>query len=121
MRSDKPLSLFRIWDVVLIVLLLALIALSLYFALSPTTGEKVEIYVNGDLYDALPLSKDAKVMLEHITVIVEDGSVHVEDADCRDKICEKRGSISKSGQTIVCLPNRVVIKVSGKGEVEAIS
>ena len=54
-------------------------------------------------------------------IVVSDGTVRVEDADCPDKICEKSGAISKAGQTIVCLPNRVVIKILGKGEVEAIS
>ena len=54
-------------------------------------------------------------------VIVEKGAIRVCDADCPDKICEERGAISKAGQTIVCLPNRIVIKVLGKGEVEAIT
>ena len=121
MRSDKPLSLFRIWDVVLILVLLALIGLSLYFALSPEKGATAEIYLDGELYETLPLSRDTRIELDHMTVVVSDGCVRVEDADCPDKICEKRGVISRAGESIVCLPNRVVVKIGGKGEVEAIS
>lgn len=121
MRSVKPLTLFRIWDVVLIVLLLVLVGLSLYFALSPESGTTAEIYLDGELYDTCPLSRDAQITLDHLTIVVSGGRVWVEDADCSDKICEKRGAISQAGQSIVCLPNRVVVKISGKGEVEAIS
>lgn len=121
MSSSKPLRLFRIWDVVLIVLLLVLVGLTIYFAVSPEKGGTAEIYLDGELYKTLPLTENATVELDHLIVIVQNGSVRVEDADCPDKICEKRGEISKSGQSIVCLPNRVVIKISGKGEVEAIS
>ena len=120
MRS-RNLRLFRFWDVILIVLLLVLVALTIYFALSPDKGANAEIYVNGKLYQTLPLSKDEVIKLEHLTVVVSAGSVRVEDADCPDKICEKRGNISRAGQSIVCAPARVVVKISGKGEVEAIS
>ena len=121
MKSLKSLRLFRIWDIVLVVLLLALVAGTVYLALAPKAGAYAEVYVDGELYQKLALNKDTEVSLEHLTIVVSDGAVSVKDADCRDKICEKSGAISKAGQTIVCLPNRVVIKISGKGEVEAIS
>ena len=35
-------------------------------------------------------------------------------ADCPDQICVKTGSISRSGQSIVCAPNRVVVTVTGE-------
>ena len=121
MKSLKPLRLFRIWDVVLIVLLLALVGLTVYFAVAPKTGAYAEVYVDGALYDTLPLNQDATLDLEHLKIVVSGGAVRVQDADCPDKICEKSGAISKAGQTIVCLPNRVVVKIAGKSEVEAIS
>jgi len=121
MKLRKPLCLFRIWDVVLVVLLLALVAGTVYLSVAPKAGAWAEVYVDGKLYQKLDLNKDAELDLEHLKIVVSDGTVRVEEADCPDKICEKRGAISKAGQTIVCLPNRVVVKISGKGEVEAIS
>ena len=121
MNLNKPLALFRVWDVVLIVLLLALVGLTVYFAVTPEKGANAEVYVDGELYQSIPLTKNATLTLDHLTVIVSEGKVRVEDADCPDKICERRGSICESGASIVCLPNRVVIRISGKGEVEAIS
>ncbi|MFR4337598.1 MAG: NusG domain II-containing protein [Lachnospira pectinoschiza] len=35
------------------------------------------------------------------------------DADCPDKLCVKTGMISKTGETIVCLPHRVVVEIIG--------
>ena len=121
MKLRKPLRLFRIWDVVLIVLLLALVGVTVYLAVAPKAGAFAEVYLDGELYQTLPLNKDAVVELDHLKIVVSGGAVSVKDADCPDKICEKSGAISKAGQTIVCLPNRVVIKITGKGEVEAIS
>lgn len=121
MSSRRPPALFRIWDVALIVLLLALVGLTLYFALIPSSGEEADIYLNGEKVATLPLSVDAEWHNEHVRVVVSDGTVQVSESDCPDKICVERGAISRAGESVVCLPNRVVVVISGKGEVEAIS
>lgn len=122
MRFNKPLRLFTIWDIFLLILLVALVGLTLYFSLTPKPGQYVEIYVDGDrLKSAIPLSENAVIELEGLTVVVSEGKVYVQDADCPDKLCEKTGEIKKAGESIICLPNRVVIKISGKAEVEAIT
>ena len=112
---------FRVWDIVVVVLILALLATALYFILAPSQGRTAEIYVKGDLVATVRLDHYEKLHVDGLVVVVEEGSIHVEDSDCPDKICEKVGRISKEGQTIVCLPNKVVIKILGKGEVEAIT
>lgn len=121
MKLRKAPTLFRIWDVVLIVVLLVLIALTLYFVLAPKAGDRAEIYLNGEQVATLPLQIDGEWANEHIKVVVSNGKVRVIDADCPDKLCEKRGAISRKGDSIVCLPNRLVVKIAGKGEVEAIT
>ena len=68
MNLSKPLRLFRIWDVVLIVLLLALVGLTVYFAVMPRTGAFAEIYVDGELYQKVSLSKDAEIDLDHLKI-----------------------------------------------------
>jgi hypothetical protein len=47
------------------------------------------------------------------TVEVAEGQVRIVDATCTNKDCVHQGSISKPGQTIVCLPNRLVIRIEG--------
>ena len=42
----------------------------------------------------------------------------MKDAECPDKLCMRQGAISRDGQTIVCLPHKLVVEVIG-GEKEA--
>ena len=45
------------------------------------------------------------------SIIISNGSVTVSDADCPDKLCVKTGKINRAGETIVCLPHRVVVEI----------
>ncbi len=38
----------------------------------------------------------------------------MDKADCPDKLCVKQGKISKSGESIICLPHKVVVKISAE-------
>ncbi len=93
------------------------IALLLIFNFASKSGSYAEISVNGEIYETLDLNKDFRCEIKNesgkITnvAVVADGAVHMEYADCPDQICVKHAEISKSGSSIVCLPNRVVITV----------
>jgi hypothetical protein len=52
--------------------------------------------------------------LGETVVVIEDGTVRVVSSPCPEKICIKTGRISKPGQWIACLPNRVFISIRGK-------
>lgn len=83
-----------------------------------------EVYVNGSLYAALPLSEDrelvVKTELGTNTVRVKDGAVSVVEADCPDKVCVHTGAVSKGNVPIICLPHKLEIKVvNGKADTDA--
>lgn len=42
---------------------------------------------------------------------IEDGQIWIHEASCPDKICIYQGKISKNGEMIVCIPNRMFIKI----------
>lgn len=48
-----------------------------------------------------------------LTVTAEDGGLHVSEADCPTQDCVHTGAISRSGQSIVCLPARIIIQLTG--------
>ena len=109
----------RIWDFVLIgTLILASLAV---FFLPKEPGKTVAVSVNGQTIATLPLDVDTVYLLPDGCgkVVIENGTVRMEEATCRDKICEHTGSVSRQGQTILCLPNRVCLKISGQ-EVDAV-
>lgn len=84
-------------------------ALCLAFFLTRKTGDTVKIE-SPTVNATYPLSVNRRVSIGSLTVVIDEGRVSVVDADCPDKICEQ-GAISQTGQSIVCLPNRVVIVV----------
>ena len=49
-------------------------------------------------------------------VHVEYGQVWITEADCRDQICVEHKRISRVGETIVCLPHKLVVEIIGEGE-----
>lgn len=80
-------------------------------------GEEVSIYIDSEIYKTFPLSENNAVNIEtgygKTTVVICDGNVFIKETDCPNKLCQK-GAISKAGQSIVCLPNRVSIVIEGK-------
>lgn len=92
----------------------------------------VLIEVDGKLYQKVSLGEDGPNL--KLTVPVANGENIVEInrdkvrmlyADCPDKDCVRQNWISRPGQMIVCLPNRMVIKIeskkSAKEDVDAVS
>ncbi len=53
----------------------------------------------------------------HLTVQVKDGAVFVAHSDCRDGICRNTPPISRAGQSIVCAPAGVVVRILGEGAI----
>ena len=80
-------------------------------------GETVVVTVDGRQVMEFPLSEDREADIygyEGINkLVIRDGSAFIESADCPDKLCVSQGSIDSNGESIVCLPHRVVIKIIG--------
>lgn len=85
------------------------------------SGEIVEIKVNGELYETLPLGEDAliEVKSEFGVNVVEiiNSRVSIKESDCKNKLCNKE-TISKNGQSIVCLPNKLSVTIVDKSSNE---
>ena len=110
-------------DFILILFVLALCAgLLAFWRFSEKNGDTVTIMVNGELYQTAELYTDAEISVNGTnTVVIHDGEVYMESADCPDQLCVKQGKIHDAGRDIVCLPNRVVVSVSKESTVDAIS
>ena len=106
-------------DVIFIaVLLLVSVALGLFVFLSGEDGDCVVVSVDKQEYGTYPLSQDVRVEIrtgEHEqnlnVLVIKDGVAYVESASCPDGICSSHRPISREGESIACLPNRVIINV----------
>ncbi len=114
-------QLFKKGDIVLLVVVLVLVALTIYFALRSDASE-ADVYVEGKLVYKLDLNKDCTVDIldGRVCIKIENGKVRVAKSDCVSQLCVHAQSIGKEGGMIVCLPNKVVVKVVAK-EVDAIT
>ncbi len=55
-------------------------------------------------------------------LVIEDGKAYIKDASCKDHICVNHNKIQYVGETITCLPNKTVIKISGeKQEIDIVT
>ena len=74
----------------------------------------VSVTVDGALYGTYSLAEDIQVDINETNrLIIEDESVRMEWADCPDQVCVNHVSISRDGESIICLPNRVVVSING--------
>ena len=80
-------------------------------------GAVAVVYVDGTEVHRLPLSVNDQWRLEttqgYNEIVVEDGAVFVEEADCRDGVCVDHAPVSLEKESIVCLPHKMVIEVEG--------
>jgi hypothetical protein len=88
-------------------------------------GAQVVVTVDGETYGTYDLNpSDGKAQTIEITkdktvtnlLIIEDGKADMTQADCPDKLCVHQKAISATGETIVCLPNKVVVEIAGETE-----
>ena len=99
-------------DITIILSVLVIIAAS-FCALRffGSAGKTVKISQNNTPIYELSLSEDKEIALSGNTVEIRNGSVRVISADCKNQICVNHKPISKKGESIVCLPNEVIIEI----------
>ena len=108
-------------DIILIVSLL-IISAALYMIISTIhhDGTYVVVRINGQDTASYPLDKDMTIRLPHDdggsdynVLQIRDHSASIIEADCPDKICVRHRSISKNDESIICLPHKLSIHISG--------
>ena len=92
----------------------------LVFLGSAEDGGKAVITVDGQVVQELPLDEDTTYQVEtpegYNIVEIKDGSADVIEADCRDGLCADQKRIHKTGETIVCLPHKMVVTIEAGTE-----
>lgn len=83
------------------------------------SGEEAQIVLE------LPLSEDARQEIKTEgdgvnLLVIRDGRAYITEANCPDKICVKSyaDGICYDGETIVCLPHKLVVSIQGGEEAE---
>lgn len=48
-------------------------------------------------------------------IVTTDHAIEIKEANCQDQVCVRKGKISKPGQTIVCLPHKLLVQIKSNG------
>ncbi len=119
-KDGKTKGLIGKSDVILI-LILFLTACGIFAIHAVRSGSSesavCRITVDGELYGTYDLSKDQVIEIGNTNVCrIQDGKAEMISADCPDQICVDSIAISRNGESIVCLPNRIVVTITGAEE-----
>ena len=112
---EEKASGFKKNDLILVLLVFA--AAGVFFSGHLFTSQKsagvVEIQIDGKVVETLDLQKERafKINGGTNTVQIENGKVKMAAANCPDQICVHHSWISRNKETIVCLPDKVVITI----------
>lgn len=107
-------------DIILVsAILLTLVLLGVGLSLFRPVGDTVTVTVDKKLYGTYSLATDAVIEIKTDTgynkLVIKDGKAFVEEASCPDGICAGHRAIHRDGESIICLPNKVVISVKKSG------
>lgn len=106
-----------------IILFAVLIAVPFLFPARGSEDATVQIYQDGQLIKEVPLQENTTLTVpgQYQNVVqIQDGRVAIMEADCPGNDCVHTGWISTPGASIVCLPNRVEIRIVGSGGVDLV-
>lgn len=112
-------------DLVLILLMLVIgvlgVAVIIYIQREDTISGEALVTIDGKEYGRFPLDEDR---VEHIQVSessynileIRDGHADITDASCPDSVCVNHWKVSKKNQSIICLPNKLVVTIVNGAE-----
>lgn len=118
--QDPNMSIFRIIkksDIILAASLILSCTL-LSFIMRPSAEDpggscRVVVTKNGEFFDSCALFDERIIDTGSNRIVVEKGEVYMDDSDCKNRLCIRQGRISRPGETIICMPNRVVVEIKG--------
>lgn len=108
-------------DIILCIVLIAVgITCWLVMRFVLPAGNTADVYIDGRLVQTIDMTVDDAYEFStdrgSNMVVVESEKIRVSDADCPDKVCVNMGWKSRRGETITCLPHKLVIEIQGGGE-----
>ena len=106
-------------DLILVfVILTTALSVYLFVESSREAGSYAEVLLDGGRVAKFALSEDGEYVLNGgtNTLVIEDGRAFIVRADCPDKTCERSGRISLVGERIICLPNKLEVRIVGDGD-----
>jgi hypothetical protein len=115
----RLLSLLTFGDKLLIALLVLCSVASFFFLVGTSSvGVSVQIQSGSGESFIYPLDQDRELFitgpLGQTEVVIRNRRVRITSSPCPNKLCIHMGAIRRSGEMIVCVPNRISVRVVGE-------
>ncbi len=118
---------FKLGDTIIyfvFLLLISFIGFKVY-SFEDLTPSKIEVYVDNKLYQVEDLQKEKKEFfvptnLGGINVLLENNMVKVTSSNSPKKLIVKQGFISRAGESLIGVPDKVIIKIVGESDLDYI-
>ncbi len=112
-------SFFTKADLILMAAIVILgLGISIFLAAGSHQGNKVEITKDGKLWGTYSLDGEHKITIrdgkELNVVKISGGKVTMESANCKNQVCVHHSPVSRTGESIVCLPHKIVVSIKGE-------
>lgn len=117
--KKRNLRFFKRADYILVAVLMLLGgALALFLYATRKSGGYVSVQVDGETVMELSLEEDTRILVGEggkftNLLVIEGGAARIAEASCPDQICVNHGAIRYAGESIVCLPHKLVVSVEG--------
>ena len=109
---------------IMIVLLVVIISFVCFSLFESKNNKRAVIYYENNIIETINLDINNNYEVDgyngKVKIIVKDGKIKVDTEKSPLHLCSKQGYISKSYETIVCLPNKITIKIEANDEYDAI-
>jgi hypothetical protein len=109
---------FILIAVILAVTLFTIAGIRIWQKNNTGDGAVAVVTIDGAVYGSYPLSEDASERIEladgsYNILTISEGYADVVEASCPDQICVHHNRIKYSGESIVCLPNKLIVQIKG--------
>lgn len=112
-------------DIILVVTIILISLMLFAFSFGESENLRAEIYVNGEKVHSIDLSQVTEsynLTENYCELLVEKDGVSFSFSNCADQLCVKRGKLKRKGDTMACVPEKVVVilKVDGKEKIDGV-
>ena len=98
-----------------------LVSVIFWTSVGAEEGSMLSVYQEGALIKEFSLDSDVEFVIEgdyKNVVSIQNGKAAITESDCPGTDCVHSGWIHEAGRSIVCLPNRVELRIEGASEVD---
>ena len=104
-------------DFIVIAVVLSVVGVLVFFLyfVNADSGRYVQVEVNGEVVETLELKENFEKQYDFDgntnTLVISNGKASVTQANCRDGICVNHKAINRAGESIICLPHKLVVTI----------